>query len=89
VPGVVDDGSAAFSAALEHGWGCGVFYGPDQYEGGIYMASNLANTSAVWDALVDSHVPGIVDKHGGCEHLRSLLGPQTNLEANQLIWMTD
>lgn len=88
-PSVVDDGTAAFTPALEHCWGIGVFFEPDRYEGGIYMASNVANTSEVYDALVDKNIPGIVDKHGGCEHLRPLLGPSTKLAANQLIWMTD
>ena len=53
------------------------------------LASNLSNTSHVLDALVDKHVPGIVDKNGGCEHLRPLFGPGTKLQSNQLIWMTD
>uniref|UniRef100_A0A7S1Z5R4 Uncharacterized protein n=1 Tax=Ditylum brightwellii TaxID=49249 RepID=A0A7S1Z5R4_9STRA len=80
---------AAFTPGLEHAWGMGIFYGPDMYEGGIYVASNLSNTSEVWDALVHKDTPGIVDKHGGCEHLRPLIGPGTKLQANQLIWMTD
>jgi len=88
-PGGLEDGTAAFSPAVEHSWGQGVFFEPDRYEGGIYMASNIANTSQVWDALVDKNVSGIVDKHGGCEHLRPLFGPGTKLQANQLIWMTD
>ena len=53
------------------------------------MASTVANTSEVWDALVDKSVKGIVDRHGGCEHLRPLLGQSKKLEANELIWMTD
>lgn len=55
------------------------------------MASNVPNTSRMYDAIVDSNsMPGIVDAHGGCEHLRSLFGHKgTNLEAGQLIWMTD
>jgi len=87
-PGL-EDGSASFSPADEHCWGCGVFRGADRYEGGIYMASNMPDTSAVYDALVDKNIKGIVDKHGGCEHLRPLLGPVTKLKANQLVWMTD
>mmetsp|Transcript_10637 Transcript_10637/g.14360 ORF Transcript_10637/g.14360 Transcript_10637/m.14360 type:complete len:386 (+) Transcript_10637:81-1238(+) len=80
---------AAFTPGMEHSWGMGVFFGPDMYEGGIYMASCRENTSEVWDALVHKDVPGIVDKHGGCEHLRPLIGPGTMLKSNQLIWMTD
>ncbi|KAL3944642.1 MAG: hypothetical protein SGBAC_001302 [Bacillariaceae sp.] len=70
------------------GWGWGTYF-PDRYEGGIYIASSVSNTSQVWDALVDKRSPGIVDKHGGCEHLRSLIGKGTKLRAGELIWMTD
>eukprot|EP00591_Stephanopyxis_turris_P000183 CAMPEP_0195521074 /NCGR_PEP_ID=MMETSP0794_2-20130614/17892_1 /TAXON_ID=515487 /ORGANISM="Stephanopyxis turris, Strain CCMP 815" /LENGTH=475 /DNA_ID=CAMNT_0040650541 /DNA_START=55 /DNA_END=1482 /DNA_ORIENTATION=- len=90
-PGVFGDVEdyASFSPAREHPWGCGVFYEPDMYEGGIYFASNVDNTSEVWDALVDKNVEGIVDRHGGCEHLRRFIGPGTKLQANELVWMTD
>ena len=67
----------------------GVFFGPDKYEGGIYIASNRSDTTTVWDALVDSSVPGLVEKGGGCEHLREWIGSGTTLQANELIWMTD
>jgi hypothetical protein len=83
------DATASFTPGIEHHWGCGVFFGPDRYEGGIYFASSVSNTSCVWDALVDKAVPGIVDRHGGCEHLRNIVGPPTNLQAGELIWMTD
>jgi hypothetical protein len=90
-PGVFSDdpNASAFTPGVEHRWGMGVFFGPDRYEGGIYMASSVSNTSEVWDALVDKTVRGIVDKHGGCEHLRSMIGPGTKLQAGDLIWMTD
>lgn len=81
-------GSCRFSPSVEHHWGMGVFFGCDRYWGGMYVASNVDDTNRVWDALVHD-VPGIVDTHGGCEHLRSLLGPGTALQANELIWMTD
>jgi hypothetical protein len=90
-PGVFcDDADApAFTPGIEHRWGQGVFFGPDRYEGGIYMASSVEDTSIVWDALVDKNAKGIVDRHGGCEHLRRFIGEGTKLRANQLIWMTD
>lgn len=88
-PGTFEDEACALSPAVEHSWGIGMFWGPDEYEGGIYMASSVADTSEVWDALVDKNIKGIVDKHGSCEHLRHLLGPGTKLQANQLVWMTD
>jgi hypothetical protein len=81
--------TASFLPGTEHHWGGGHFYSPDVYKGGIYFASNVSNTSVVYNALVDKNVPGIVDKHGNCEHLRQVIGPGTNLEAGQLVWMTD
>mmetsp|Transcript_57431 Transcript_57431/g.69104 ORF Transcript_57431/g.69104 Transcript_57431/m.69104 type:complete len:405 (-) Transcript_57431:15-1229(-) len=85
-----DDGNGAcrFMPSLEHRWGMGIFFGHDRFLGGIYMASSTTDTSEVWDAIVHDG-PGIVDGHGGCEHLRSLIGIGTKLEANDLIWMTD
>ena len=38
------------------------------------MASNIKDTSEVWDDRVDSTVTGIVDEHGGCEHWRGIIG---------------
>ena len=38
---------------------------------------------------MDSSVPGIVDKGGGCEYLRPWLGKGTKLQAGELVWMTD
>jgi hypothetical protein len=80
---------SSFHPGIEHAWGIGHFYGPDRYDGGIFFASSVANTSMVWNALVDKNVPGIVDKHGSCEHLRSIIGEGTKLDAGELIWMTD
>jgi hypothetical protein len=84
-----DESSSMFSPAREHGWGIGLFMGVDRLQGGIFMASNVSDTCEIWDALVDKNRKGIVDRHGGCEHIRHLLGPGTKLKANTLIWMTD
>jgi hypothetical protein len=81
--------SSNFSPGCEHHWGGGHFFSPDVYDGGIYFASNVANSSIVYDALIDKNIPGIVDKHGSCEHLRNFIGSGTSLEAGQLVWMTD
>ena len=88
-PGVFADSS--FLPASEHPWGLGLFRGPDQYEGGIYIASNVDDSTALWDALVDRSVPGIVDRYGGCDYLRPLLteARSTKLQAGELVWMTD
>ncbi|CAJ1934296.1 unnamed protein product [Cylindrotheca closterium] len=80
--------AAKFIPGQETSWGWGR-YSPNRYDGGICMASSVSNTSKVWDALVDKKCPNIVDKHGGCEHLRSLIGKGTKLKAGELIWMTD
>ena len=93
-PGIFPDGddspaAASFTPGVEHPWGMGVFFGPDHYEGGIYFASNVSDTSEVWDALVDCSVPGIVDRHGGCEHLRGIIGNGSKLQAGELVWVTD
>ena len=81
--------SSSFMPGVEHHWGGGHFYSDDSYEGGIYFASSVANTSVVYNALIDKNIPGIVDKHGNCEHLRRCIGPGTKLKAGQLVWITD
>ncbi|KAG7345043.1 hypothetical protein IV203_032574 [Nitzschia inconspicua] len=90
-PGIFMDNpdEASFEPAKEHPWGMGLFLGPDKYEGGIYIASNRGDTTEVWDALVDTSIPGVVENGGRCEHLRPYIGRGTKLEANELIWMTD
>jgi len=84
-----DPDSPSFEPGVEHPWGMGVFFGADHYEGGIYFASSVGDTSEIWDALVDSSVPGVVEPGGGCEHLRALIGEGTKLRAGELVWMTD
>ena len=94
-PGTIpnDENAPSFAPGVEeepdHPWGEGVFLGPDRYDGGIFFASSVSNTSMVWNALVDSRVAGIVDGQGGCEHLRGLIGNGVPLDAGELIWMTD
>ena len=83
--------AGTFFAGTESNWGGGVredYGAPDQYYGGLYMASNTANTCMLWDALVDKG-QGITDFHGGGEHLRSFIGKGTKLQANELAWLTD
>lgn len=87
-PGSMSGPGGSFVAAWEHHWGRGSAYTADEFNGGLYMASNLGRTCRVWDALV-SKGEGLVDHHGGCEHLRPFLGKGTKLRANQLVWLTD
>jgi hypothetical protein len=84
-----DDHAAAFLPWRNYPWGLRVCWGPDKYEGDTSMASSVANTREVCDALVNKNVPGIVDKHEGCELLCPLFGRGPKLHANELIWMTD
>ena len=58
----------------------------DKFEAGIFMASSVSNTCAIWDALIDQET---TDSHGGMEHLRPLLNRPFLIPANELIWMTD
>lgn len=64
------------------GWGAGAF--GQRRLGGLYLASNMAATTAVWDARVEVPGPG-----GDCSHLLSQLGDPSVLEAGELVWLTD
>jgi hypothetical protein len=57
---------------------------------GIFMASNVSDTCAVWNARIknpEDH--GVTDEHGGIEHMRERLGAGTSLKAGELCWLTD
>ena len=55
---------------------------------GIWMATNVPGSCAVWDAQI--RTPGsVTDAHGGIEQLRAALGPGTSAPAGQLCWITD
>jgi hypothetical protein len=84
----IEDATASFTPRIEHPLGFGVIFGPDCHKRGIYFTSSMSSTSCVWDALVNKTVPGIVDHHGGCEHLRTIMGTPPNIQAGKLIWMT-
>lgn len=65
------------------GWGRGVFN--DRREDGLYIVSNMSDTTAVWDEYVDEPHMG-----GDVEHLtHTFRNPQVNLKANELAWITD
>ncbi|KAH9095164.1 hypothetical protein Ae201684P_015614 [Aphanomyces euteiches] len=72
-------------------WGGGYLTG-NILHGGIFMASTAANSCSVWNVYVDdSHQ--VRGPFGDVEHLRSVLDENVHgyreLEANELIWMTD
>jgi hypothetical protein len=82
------ENGSKFVTAVEHRWGCGYAHSDDEWHGGLFMASSLSNTCAVWNALVDT-TTGAVDRQGGMELLRPYLGPPTLLRAVHLVWLTD
>ena len=94
--GIADGVEGSFQAGEESNWGGGVYWGggfsssasPDDFEGGLYMASNMNDTCMLWDALVNKG-KGMTDFHGGGEHLRPFIGEGTMLKANELAWLTD
>lgn len=55
---------------------------------GIYMASNVAGSCAIYPLQITSPAD-VVDEHGGIEHMRHLLGEPKLLEAGELCWFTD
>jgi len=79
-------------------WGLGSYSVQEsRFRGGIYMASNVAQSCKLWNCRVipDWNDKEIIGKNGDIEHLRSTLnGKKGNVtsvktEANQLYWMTD
>lgn len=79
-----------FVPGAEHNWGNGLMMRDETFQGGIYMASNIADTCAVWNCRVNDRDGDIIGCHGNIERLRPILGPPTaKLRANDLVWMTD
>lgn len=69
-------------------WGLGCWPDDGLPQNGIYMASTLNNSCAIWPLLIDNPEE-VTDKHGGLEHMRHLLGKPRLLQANELCWFTD
>ncbi len=76
-------------------WGPGV--GPadvtadhfeETYHDGIYVASNLPNTTAVYGSLVKNPAK-FCGRHGSLEGFRSACGSRALVGANELVWLTD
>ena len=63
------------------------------FEGGIYMASNVENSCRVWNCQIqrpEVDSLDIVGKHGDVEHLREWLSEKSEvMEANRVYWITD
>ena len=46
----------------------------ERVEGGIFMASNVADTTAVWNCTINDEEGEFIGAHGDIEHFRELLG---------------
>ena len=55
---------------------------------GIYMASSVAESCALYPALIEKPEE-VADEHGGVECLRRVLPAPTLTKANTLYWFTD
>ena len=86
-------GSSSVRFYEAHHWGMGVNLGRDKVQGGIYMASNVENSCAVWNSQVqcdeNNENMEIIRKHGDIEYLRPYLGPSTVMKPNNIYWITD
>jgi hypothetical protein len=78
--------SGRFVPGAEHHWGHGLMTRDERIEGGIFMASNVSGTCAVWNCSVRNSDGSIVGPHGGIERLRPLIGPPSLLEAGKVHW---
>jgi hypothetical protein len=79
-----------FIPGAEHHSGDGIMTRDERIEGGIYIASTMPNTMAVWNCRILDRGAGVIGSHGNIERFRPLLGsPARVLQAGELIWMTD
>jgi hypothetical protein len=69
-------------------WGLGAWHEDGLPEDGIFMASTLDHSCAIWDKTIENP-EDITDKHGGIEILRPYLGTPRLLKANEMYWFTD
>ena len=82
--------NGCYIPGAEHHWGRGIMMRGDRLVGGIYMCSNVDNSTAVWNHYINDHNGEIIGPHGDMEHVRHLLGPPTKLlKKGELVWMTD
>jgi hypothetical protein len=71
-------------------WGLGTWASNEDLPvDGIYMASNVAESCAIWPVLID-RPEEVTDRHGGLDPtMVAHLGPAHALGANELVWFTD
>ena len=89
----LEGNGSPFVRFYEHHWGIGVNIRRDYAEGGIYMASNVENSCAVWNAKIECDSKNddaeIIGKHGDIEHLRHCIGKEEIMKPNRIYWITD
>lgn len=72
-----------------HPWGLGRSTG-EFLEGGIFLASNTADSTAVWNCRIHDTFGDIIGPNGSLERMRDFLGPPTKkLAAGEMIWLSD
>ena len=82
-------GDAAGKFGQDPSWQAWGFGNGADHSGGVYMVSNVTNSTCVWNIELPREVGGASRLGGDCEHLRDELGAGHYLEAGELIWMTD
>lgn len=81
---------ARFIPGAEHHWGGGMMMRNQKICGGIFMASNVSASTAIWNCKIVDRDGSIIGAHGNIERMRSLLGPaDIKLNAGELVWITD
>jgi len=91
-PGGVKSGGKWHKAGSEEygniAWGLGCWHEDGLPEDGVFMASTVDNSCAIYDCLIDNPEE-VTDKHGSLQHMRHLLGEPKMLRANEMCWFTD
>merc|ERR1712038_190409 len=86
-------GGTSSASFYEHHWGMGVNLRRDEVEGGIYMASNVPDSCAVWNSQIQSDESNegneIIGKHGDIEFLRAYIRHRRMMKPNCIYWITD
>ena len=80
------------SVPLTIAWGRGC-YNVDaethfEYDGGLFMASNVGDSTRVWNCQI-AEPETAVGNLGDLEHLRGALGEGETLREGEVVWMTD
>ena len=71
-------------------WGSGVYDGTQvfRYKGGIFMASNVSDSTVVWNCAVPNSGE-LTGNLGDLSHLSGVFGKGRTLQEGELLWITD